>query len=313
MLHMVTQETENELLLDGGETGRLRKLYYLELIARFAHHPGLTWNLGEENGPAHWLPQGQNDQQRRDMASFLDAHDPYDHPILLHTHSTAGDKQELLPPLLGFVPLDGMSFQVDERTRVHQEIREWRSKAEQSDHPWMITMDEIGMWHTGALNDFEDPDHDSLRQHALWGALLAGGAGVEWYFGAKHPNNDLTSENWRHRHNLWEQTRHALTFYQQHLPFWEMQSASDLTSSPQVYASSIPGELYVVYVPAGEEALLDFELVGGEFSLSWYDPKSGGELTQSAVTNLSGFGKQKLIIPKSAMPKDWVGLIKKVE
>jgi len=87
-LHLVTQERENELMLDGGDTGRLRRLYYLELIARFAHHPALFWNLGEENGPVHWDPQGQNDAQRKAMAAFINAHDPYGHPVLLHTHYT---------------------------------------------------------------------------------------------------------------------------------------------------------------------------------------------------------------------------------
>ena len=47
-LHFKTMETENEMLLDDGDLGRERKLYYRELIARYAHHPALNWNLGEE-------------------------------------------------------------------------------------------------------------------------------------------------------------------------------------------------------------------------------------------------------------------------
>ncbi|MEL7340001.1 MAG: DUF5060 domain-containing protein, partial [Bacteroidota bacterium] len=35
MLHIITQETENERLLDDGDTGPQRKLYYRELIARY--------------------------------------------------------------------------------------------------------------------------------------------------------------------------------------------------------------------------------------------------------------------------------------
>ena len=45
-LHFKTQETENELLLDKGDLGPQRKLYYRELIARFSHHLALNWNLG---------------------------------------------------------------------------------------------------------------------------------------------------------------------------------------------------------------------------------------------------------------------------
>ena len=52
MLHLLTQETENETLLDNGETSVQRKVYYKELIARFGHHLGIIWNMGEENGPS---------------------------------------------------------------------------------------------------------------------------------------------------------------------------------------------------------------------------------------------------------------------
>ena len=179
LLHIVTQETENELMLDNGETGRLRKLYYRELIARFSHHLGLVWNLGEENGPANFSPNGQDTEQRKAMASYFKANDPYQHPVLLHTHATPHGKEEILPDLLGLRDLDGLSFQVHKREDVVTEVNKWRARANEAGHPWLITMDEIGMWHTGALPDAQDPNHDTLRRHALWGSLLAGSAGVE--------------------------------------------------------------------------------------------------------------------------------------
>jgi hypothetical protein len=50
MLHVVTQETENDRKLGGGPgLNPIRKLYLRELIARFAHHNAIVWNLGEEN------------------------------------------------------------------------------------------------------------------------------------------------------------------------------------------------------------------------------------------------------------------------
>jgi len=50
MLHVVTQETENDRKLGGGPGLNLeRKLYYRELVARFGHHLAVVWNLGEEN------------------------------------------------------------------------------------------------------------------------------------------------------------------------------------------------------------------------------------------------------------------------
>ena len=68
MLHLLTQETENETLLDNGETSVQRKVYYKELIARFGHHLGIIWNMGEENGPSapdQWSPIGK--QTNKDL------------------------------------------------------------------------------------------------------------------------------------------------------------------------------------------------------------------------------------------------------
>src|SRR5690606_26153879 len=44
-LHFKLQETEVDMLLDGGKLGVERKLYYREMIARFGHHLALNWNL----------------------------------------------------------------------------------------------------------------------------------------------------------------------------------------------------------------------------------------------------------------------------
>jgi len=43
--------------------GRDLKIYYRELIARFAHFKAITWNIGEENT--------NSDADRRDFATFL--------------------------------------------------------------------------------------------------------------------------------------------------------------------------------------------------------------------------------------------------
>ena len=48
-IHFVTQENENDEELGGDSSlNDIRKLYYRELVARFAHHPALQWNIGEE-------------------------------------------------------------------------------------------------------------------------------------------------------------------------------------------------------------------------------------------------------------------------
>ncbi len=309
LLHIVTQETENELMLDGGETALHRKLYLSELIARFGHHNGLVWNLGEENGPVHWRPEGQNDDQRRQMIAYLKAADPYQHPVLFHTHSEPADKDVIAGPLLGHPGLDGLSFQVSERTSVNSEVQKWRGKAAKTGRDWLITMDEIGKWDTGAMPDSLDPtDHESLRRHALWGHLLGGGAGVEWYFGAKYPANDLSSEDWHLRASLWRQTANALDFFNEHLPYWDMQPCNDAVDREDAYCLGQAGRLYAVYLPDGGIARVD---VGGAgaFDLLYHDPVSGHRV-KGKTTEANADGKLMVAAPSAKTGTDWVVLIR---
>ncbi len=306
MVHLVTQETENELMLDGGDTGPMRQLYYRELIARFAHHPALTWNLGEENGPVHWRPEGQDDAQRMAMADFIDRHDPYDNPILLHTHAEQADKDEILTPLLGHASLDGLSFQVSDPQLVNAETRKWLALSAASDRPWMITMDEIGPWHTGAKADVDDPTHDVMRRHALWGALLAGSAGVEWYFGARQKGNDLTTEDWRSRAELWKQTRNALEFFEQYLPYWEMIPCERV--EPYCYAK--PGEVVAVYFRPDQIGSFTLDGDGEGWQIHWFDPVAGGDLQSGSVTSVTGTSS---IGKPPSEDRDWVMLARRTK
>ena len=339
LLHVTIQETENERLLDDGEVGPQRKLYLNELISRFAHHPGLIWNLGEENGPASYSPVAQNDQQRRDMADYFAKADPYNHPVLLHTHSTPQSKEEIVAPQLGHMPLDGLSFQVEKRPMVNGEIQKWRKRSKAAGKEWLITMDEIGIWKHGAVTDAEDLNHERLRHWVLWGTLLGGGAGVEWYFGAKHQATDLSSENWRLRDRLWTISNHAKTFFENHVPYWEMSANNSLISQvgdskldPQnhpehsgqdsdeliqdvgqkhAYAFAKEGQVYVAYLSNSIGATLDLSSTEGQFTLHWFDPIEGGELQLGSIKVLSGGNKVTLGEAPHKGKRDWVILVKR--
>ncbi len=313
LMHVVLQETENETMLDGGDMGPLRSLYFHELIARFGHHPAIIWNLGEENGFAPWVPTGaQNDRQRKASASFFDKHDPYNHPVVIHTLPNEDLHAPVLDSLLSFPLLDGISLQHSERTTVAQTVEKLKEKSAQSGHEWMIMMDEIGMWHTGAKMDTADVNHPTLTRYVLWGALLSGAAGVEWYFGANSPQNDLTTEDWRTRDRLWEITNHAKVFFEQHLPYWEMEPMHDLISADSAYCFTKTDSLYVLYVPSFEQASLDLSGSAGDFQVRWFDPFEGGELQRGSVDRISGGGQRSVGAPPSRFNQDWVLLINKL-
>ena len=308
LLHMVIQETENETMLDGGDTGPMRQLYFRELMARFGHHLGMNFNLGEENGYAEFTPVSQYDGQRKAMTDFLTEIDPYNHPILLHTHSHEPYRAHILDSIVGFKNLDGLSLQVDKREEAAEVMETWKTKARESGHEWMITMDEIGMWHTGAQSDSLTPNHDSLRGQVLWGTLLSGAAGVEWYFGANNRYNDLNAEDWRSRDRLWELTKHAMDFFQTHLPYWEMQASHDVVNVKGAYCLQKSGELYAIYLPDSKEYTINLEATKNTFEVKWFDPLKGGALNSGTVKSVVGGSVVQIGLPPSD-EQDWVVLL----
>jgi len=312
MQHIVLQETENELLLDNGDTEKERKLYLRELIARFAHHPMLKWNIGEENGPANWSPNGQDTDQQKAMVSYLKTHDPYQNFVVIHSHSDYHHRDPIFTNLLGFKDLDGMSMQINRKTYIHDVTKEWLKKSAEAGRQWVMPMDEIGPhWRGADPDDRVDNNQDTVRAWALWGNLMAGGAGAEWYFGYRNHNNDLQCEDWRSRDRLWDYTRHALTFFQSHLPFTEMQSHDELLKGDQAYCLAKKGEIYAVYLTFGGQTRLNLNGADGDFSVDWYNPRTGGAL-QRGNAILQGGKIVNLGAPPADVDKDWVALVRKI-
>lgn len=309
MLHIVTQETENELLLDIGQLGVQRKLYYRELIARFSHHLGVTWNLGEENGPIHFSPKGQNDEERKQMAKYIKENDPYRNMVVLHTHSKMKEQNKYMKPLLGDKNLDGISFQTHNPDWIHDTTKKWISKSQKSGKNWVVSQDEIGPAGIGAKPDADDPFHNEIRHQVLWGNLMAGGAGVEWYFGYKYAHNDLKCEDWRSRDELWNQTKYALEFFNNYLPFDEMQASDGLTDNEEDYVIAKNDEIYAIYLPRIKETKLNLFGTNNTFSIKWYNPREGGKLKNGTIKSIKGGGLKTSIGFPPRKEGDWVALI----
>ena len=64
-----------------------------------------------------------------------------------------------------------------------------RQRSRDAGRKWAIFGDEQPSANVGVLPDEEDPDHDIPRTQALWGNLMGGGSGVEWYFGYQYPRS----------------------------------------------------------------------------------------------------------------------------
>ena len=281
IMHFILQETENELLFDNGDTGPQRQLYLQELFARFAHHAGIVWNIGEENGPVDFSPEGQSPDQVKAMADFINQADPYNHPLFLHTHASGTHKRETLTEIMGYKGIDGLSFQVDEPHFVAQHLDEWFYKALRAGHSLAITMDEVGHWRNGAMPDNVSKGHDNIRKKVLWPSFMKGATGVEWYSGYDHPHNDLSTESWRVRENLWQQTAIARNFFEEHNV--TRLTTPCVSSYETIFCrTNDDTSKAIIYIEQQIDKPVNLALSKGSYQYQWFNPKTGKYVAQKA-------------------------------
>ena len=143
---------------------------------------------------------------------------------------------------------------------------------------------------------------------------MAGGAGVEYYFGYSLPQNDLLCENWRSRERSWGFARVALDFFRdERIPFHEMEPADALVGNAAEdnsrYAFAKRGEIYLVYLPKGGPADLDLAGASGRFTVAWLDPRKGGPLQEGPVREVGGGTSVSLGTPPSDPGDDWLAVV----
>jgi hypothetical protein len=306
--------------LDGGDLGPERKLYIRELVARFGYELALNWNLGEENT--------QSSEQQLAMAMNLRDVDPYGgHHIVVHTYPNA--QESIYPALLGTrSPFTGASLQMVWNA-VHERTLRWVRASEGANKPWVVANDEQGPASLGVPPDpgyagFAGKDtqgrdvgyslHD-IRKQTLWGNLMAGGAGVEYYFGYALPDNDLVAENFRSRDKSWDYGRIAIDFFHsQKIPFWEMKNADELVGNPQHdnsrYCFAKTNEIYLVYLPTGNTTQLK---LNGSYTIGWFDPRSGGPLKNGSVATVTTDGDAVVSLgtPPDNANEDWLIVVRR--
>ncbi len=136
-LHFVFNEAEkpNKQELDQGELGPERKLYYREIIARFAHHLALEWNLCEEYN----LGFDFGPQRIRAFADYVRAVDPYDHPVTVHS---AGDPLKSLRFTFGDERFSLTSIQLGQ-SRIDTLTQQFRDATARAGRPLPVSMDEF--------------------------------------------------------------------------------------------------------------------------------------------------------------------------
>ncbi len=328
-LHFKTQETEIddnakgheqgfELIpesMDGGDPGPERRLYYRELIARFGYLLALNWNLGEENT--------QSTENRQAMADYFFKNDPYRHNIVIHTFPNEQDKVYL--PLLGKnSELTGLSLQ-NSWDAVFKQTLKWVNESEAAGKRWVVANDEQGSADKGVPPDpgykgfdastVEYDIHD-IRKQTLWGNIMAGGAGVEYYFGYKLPENDLIMEDFRSRDKSWDYCRIAVNFLSDNkIPFQDMKNRNELIGNTDLnkdkHCLAKDGEIYLIYLAYSKTTSLDLTGISGDFTIEWFNPMQGGKLQRGNIKTVKAGKIVALGYAQSKADQDWTVIVRK--
>ncbi len=154
-----------------------------------------------------------------------------------------------------------------------------------------------------------------VRKETLWGTLMAGGAGCEYYFGYQFDENDIVCEDWRSRDQSWDYCRIAIGFFHDNkIPFWEMKNADELVGNPEHNTSRFcfakAGDTYLVYLPNGGTTSLDLSGAAGEYDVQWFNPRTGGQLSSGSVQSVSGGSSVSLGDAPRDPGEDWLVVVR---
>jgi len=294
MLHFVLNEAEtaNKMELDSAKLGVERKLFYRELIARFGHHLALQWNICEEfnsrwKGSLELLPK-----TIKEWAAYIRAMDPYHHPITVHHASKVFDAWA---SFIGDPLFEVTSFQ----TQDIWAIQNFRKKSSAVGLPLVISVDET--WPEPA----SDSNAATIRKKYI-GPVYFSGGNLELIL-----KGYMEKGNFKDYESLWDDMWHMRQFFENHLPYWEMEPNDGLLSnhkgSGKVFTK--PGEYYAVYLPKGGSGKLDLSTATGYFEISWFNPRTGKFEGKTEVQK--GGGPIALGYAPTSPVEDWVVFIKK--
>ena len=295
--HMLLCESSNDKYYnsEGKTLGRIRKLYFREMLARFGHHLAFQLDLGEENDFTN--------EQLQEQAAWLKMLDAYDHPVATHNRT-----KELIPrwtALVGDANFDMTAVQADfGNQEIYKFIKEWREKSAAAGNPLVISGDEIH----GTMTDY-----DKGRMEKMWPWYISGGGGYEWYL--KKPENhnyDQVIDDYRITKTMPKHIGIAVNELIK-LPLIEMAPHNELlVDMPKGYCLAQPGVVYAIYDQRkGTSFQLDLSGIEDTFTVQWLNPREGGDWQTGSVKIIKGGGIVDLGQAPNTLDQDWCCIVSK--
>ncbi len=159
-------------------------LYYRELVARFSHHPGIIWNIGEEANEIY------TDAEQIAHANTIRNLDPYDHPVTVHRMPTWPFLGNSSFDLTSIQPIDGASdFSTTDLGDLNALVISHRNLSISAGRPVPIMIDEIPR-----VTVVDEAAILKMRTEVLYPIFLGGGSHEIHYHDAYGQGGQVTIE-----------------------------------------------------------------------------------------------------------------------
>ena len=136
---------------------------------------------------------------------------------------------------------------------------------------------------------------------------------MEFYTG----NDDVKHIDYATYEDCWTAMGHAAKFMNANLAkeIADMKPKDNLAIGEDNWAIADEGQTYLLYLKNGGEANVDLsKATGEEFSIQWYNPRTGGRLIEGHPKTVSGGGANaSLGTPPNSFDQDWVVLLRNRE
>jgi len=304
-----TQSDEDFFPDDGAQgLGSARKLYYRMINAIMGHHNGQKMVISGKAEDSEAL-HGNPSQAFFKQPSI----NPYDTLVMFPAgfrSKPEGDSElqqanqrdtPATPLLLGDINLFDYAVQIR-----RQSANSGAPAIAQLDRPLNIQP---------AIDGSEYDDALAGIRNQLWSFLMGGGSGLAGYVRAEgaRQESDQRIDDFLLRPEALNWSRHARSFFEA-LPVQQMQSSRALAFSQRAIPTFVfyqPGEIYAIYTGAnGGPITLDLSDATGEFTVQWYDPRTG-EFLDGTVHSVQGGESVDLGAAPRDPTMDWAALVKR--
>jgi len=274
---------------DSAWNGYNHDLYFKEMVARFGHHPGLIWNLGEEANEIY------TDQEQINLAKKLRSLDSYGHPITVHRVDPWPFLGDPNFDLTSLQPMNGaLDFSTANIRDQNGVVITHREESAAACRPIAVMIDELP-----GVETVNDSTRYKMRSAVLYPIFFGGGSFELHYRDAYGPGGNVTIQDLA---PMLEDMTRARQFVE-NLPFNEMRPCNELLSNDDQYCFGKGGDVYTIYLPQGGQVTIDLSGVGGNFDGSWFDPRTGATSDAGSITG----GGSRSLTPSGG--QDWVLLL----